>query len=91
MLYTNNEKSEREIKETIPFTTTTKRIKYLGINLPTFPGESDSKESACIVGDLGSIPGLGRFPGEGNYYPLQYSGLENSRDREPGRLQSTGS
>ena len=33
-LYTNNEKSEREIKESIPFTTTTKRIKYLGINLP---------------------------------------------------------
>ena len=34
LLYTNNEKSEREIKETIPFTTATKRIKYLGINLP---------------------------------------------------------
>ena len=79
-LYTNNEKSEREIKETIPFTTTTKRIKYLGINLPTFPGESDSKESACIVGDLGSIPGSGRSPGEGNGNPLQYSCLENPMD-----------
>ena len=33
------------------------------------------------VGDLGSIPGLGRSPGEGNSYPLQYSGLENSMDR----------
>ena len=43
-----------------------------------FPGGSDGKKSACIVGDLGSIPGLGRSPGEGNGYPLQYSGLENS-------------
>ena len=38
------------------------------------------KESACNAGDLGSIPGLGRSPGEGNGYPLQYCGLENSRD-----------
>ena len=38
------------------------------------------KESACNVGDLGSIPGLGRSPGEGKGYPLQYSGLENSMD-----------
>ena len=41
---------------------------------------SAGKESACNVGDLGSIPGLGRSPGEGNSYPLQYSGLENSMD-----------
>ena len=46
-----------------------------------FPGSSDSKESACNAGDLGSIPGLGRSPGEGNGNPLQYSGLENSRER----------
>ena len=46
-----------------------------------FPGGSDGKASACNVGDLGSIPGLGRSPGEGNGYPLQYSGLENSTDR----------
>ena len=39
-----------------------------------------SKESACNAGDLDSIPGLGRSPGEGNCYPLQYSGLENSMD-----------
>ena len=45
-----------------------------------FPGGSDGKESTCHVGDLGSIPGLGRSPGEGNSYPLQYSGLENSTD-----------
>ena len=43
-----------------------------------FPGGSDSKES-CSVGDLGLILGLGRFPGEGNDCPLQYSGLENSK------------
>ena len=45
-----------------------------------FPGGSASKESACNAGDLGLIPGLGRFPGEGKGYPLQYSGLENSMD-----------
>ena len=43
-----------------------------------FPGGSAGKESACNVGDLGSVPGLGRSPGEGKGYPLQYSGLENS-------------
>ena len=42
---------------------------------------SESKESACNAGDLGSIPGLGSSPGEGNDYPLQYSCLENSMDR----------
>ena len=45
-----------------------------------FPGGSAGKESACNVGDLDSIPGLGRSPGEGKGYPLQYSGLENSMD-----------
>ena len=45
------------------------------------PGGSAGKESACNVEDLGSIPGLGRFFGEGSGYPLQYSGLENSMDR----------
>ena len=42
-----------------------------------FPGGSDGKESACSVGDLGLIPGLGRSPGEENGYPLQYSCLED--------------
>ena len=46
-----------------------------------FPGDSDGKESACNAGDLGSIPGSGRSPGEGNGYPLQYSCLENPMDR----------
>ena len=41
---------------------------------------SAGKESACNARDLGSIPGLGRSPGEGNGYPLQYSGLKNSMD-----------
>ena len=40
------------------------------------PGDSAGKESACNVGDLGSVPGLERSLGEGNSYPLQYSGLE---------------
>ena len=45
-----------------------------------FPGGSAYKEFTCSVGDLGSIPGLGRSPGEGKGYPLQYSGLENFMD-----------
>ena len=56
-----------------------------------FPGGSDGKESTCNEGDWGVIPGSGRSPGEGNGYPLQYSCLENSMDREAGRLQSMGS
>ena len=47
-----------------------------------FPGGPDSKESACSAGDLGLIPGLGKSPVEGNDYPLQYSCLENSMDKE---------
>ena len=47
-----------------------------------FPGGSAGKESTCNAGDLGSIPGLGRSPGEGNGYPLQYSGLENPMESQ---------
>ena len=50
-------------------------MSYMG-----FPGGSARKESSCNVGDLDSIPGLGRSPRGGNGYPLQYSGLENSMD-----------
>ena len=45
-----------------------------------FPGGSAGKVSTCNAEDLGLIPGLGRSPGEAKGYPLQYSGLENSRD-----------
>ena len=45
-----------------------------------FPGGSAAKESICNSGDLGLIPGLERSSGEGNSYPLQYFGLENSMD-----------
>ena len=61
--------------ELIIFTIYLSLCHYMG-----FPGGSAGKESSCNVGDLGFIPGLGRSPGEGNSYPLQYSGLENSMD-----------
>jgi len=57
------------------------RTKYTRLGVKKdFPCGSAGKESACSVGDLGSIPGLGRSPGEKIGYPLQYSGLENSMD-----------
>ena len=55
-------------------------IEFLEIK-PGFPGGSDGKESSCNVGDMGSIPGLGRSPGGGHGNPLQYSCLENPMDR----------
>ena len=51
------------------------------------PGGLEGKDSACSAENLGLIPGLGRSPGEGNDYLLQYSGLENSMDR--GAWQAT--
>ena len=54
------------------------KLRELGLNITmNFPGGSDIKELACKVGDLGSLPALGRSPGEGNGNPLQYSCLEN--------------
>ena len=47
----------------------------------SFPGGSDGEESAYNAGDLGSVPGWGRYPGEENGNPLQYSCLENPKDR----------
>ena len=64
-----------------------KSILAHGIIQKGFPGGSVSKESACNGGDQGSIPGLGRSPGERNSNPLQYSCLENSMDR--GTWQAT--
>ena len=60
-----------------PYMTTGKTI---ALTLWGFPGGSDGKASACNVEDLGSIPGLGRSPREGNDNPLQYSCLENPTD-----------
>ena len=60
------------------------RAPWQSVSVRTPPpslGGSDRKESACNEGDLGSIPGSGRSPGEGNGYPLQYSFLENYKDR----------
>ena len=62
-----------------------RKIPWRRDRLPTpvflaFPCGSAGKESACNGGDLGSVPGLGRSPGEGKGYPRQYSGLENSMD-----------
>ena len=65
--------------------TLVRKIHWRRDMLPTpvfwgFPCGSAGRESACNVGDLGSIPGLGGSPGEGKGYPLQYSGMENSMD-----------
>ena len=54
---------------------------YFKTDAKCVPGGSDDKESACNAGDSGSLPGLGRFPGEENGNPLQYSCLGNSMDR----------
>ena len=54
--------------------------KLIGKEVYMFPGGSDSKKSACNADDPDSIPGLRRSPGEGNGYPFQYSGLDNSMD-----------
>ena len=67
------------------FNSWVRKIHWWRDRLPTplflgFPGGSAGKESSCNEGDLGSIPGLGRSPGKGKGYPLQYSGLENSMD-----------
>ena len=70
------------------------KIHWRRDRLPTpvflgFPCDSAGKESTCNVGALGSIPGLGRSPGEGKGYPLQCSGLENAMERSMG-LQRVG-
>jgi len=70
---------------TAQFDSWVRKIPWIRDRLPIpvflgFPGGSAGRESTCSVGDLGLIPRLGRSPGEGKGYPLQYSGLENSRD-----------
>jgi len=61
------------------------------VTFRVFTRGSDGKESACNVRDLGLIPVSGRFPGEVNDNPFQYSCLENLIAEKPGRLQSMGS
>ena len=66
-----------------------KLISSLEPNYKDCPGVSDGKETACNVGDWGSVPGLGRSPGEGKGYPLQYSCRKNPHgQKQPGGLQS---
>ena len=67
-------------------------MKYLRADFDRwgFPGGSFDNESACDVGHLGLIPGLGRSPREEKGYPLQYSGLKNSRDYKSLGLQRVG-
>ena len=72
-------------KEDPGFDSWVRKIRWRRDRLPTslflgFPGVSAGKESVCSMGELGSIPWLGRSPGERKGYPLQYSGLENSMD-----------
>ena len=62
-------------------------VNSAAVNIRGFPGGSDGKESTCNAGDPGLIPGLGRSPGEGIGYLLQYSCLENSMHR--GAWQAT--
>ena len=64
---------------------------FLTQNKNHFPGGSDGKESACNAGDLGSIPGSGKSPGEGNGNPLPYLVWRIPWTEEPGGLQSMGS
>ena len=66
-------------------------LKKFFLEYRIFPGGSEGKASACNVGDPGSIPGLGRSPGEGNGNPLRYSCLENRMGGGAWGLQSTGS
>ena len=65
---------------TVSFDSPNWKVLYCTQILLGFPCGSAGKESACNAEDLGSVPGLGRSPGEGKGYPLQYSGLENSMD-----------
>ena len=67
----------------LPYFSEKMNLFHLVFDIPElgFPGSSDGKASAYDAGDLGSIPGSGRSPGEGNGNPLQYSCLENPMDR----------
>ena len=76
----------------MPRPETQAEIHILGLihRVTGFPGDSNSKESAYNAGDLGSVPGSGRVPGEGNGYPLQYCCLKNPMDRGAWRATVPG-
>ena len=82
------EKSPKPNEERNHRTTQSQAFGCVQILLPGVPGGSAGKESACSAGDPGSILGLGRSPGEGKGYPLQYSGLEDSTDSPWGGKES---
>ena len=65
-------------------------VEFTNCGTMGFPGGSDSKESACNMGGLGSVPGLGGSPGEGNSNPLRYLAWRIPWTEEPGGLQSMG-
>ena len=67
-------------KSRTPLSDFTFTFTFIGHMIWGFPCGTAGKESSCNAGDLDSNPGLGRFPGEGQGYPLQYSGLKNSMD-----------
>ena len=70
----------QQTQPAVPGKTCWRRDRLPSLAFLGFPGGSAGKESACNVGDLGSVPGLGRSPGEENGNSLQYSGLKNSMD-----------
>ena len=70
------------LQKTVDSPLDSKEIKPVNPKGLGFPGGSEEKVSACNAGDLGSIPGLGKSPGERNGNPFQYSCLENPMDRE---------
>ena len=70
----------QQTQPAVPGKTRWRRDRLPSLAFLGFPGGSAGKESACNVGDLGSVPGLGRSPGEENGNSLQYSGLQNSMD-----------
>jgi len=80
MFYTKESACNAEVPSLIPGKILWRRNRLSTPVFLDFPDDSAGKESACNVWDLGLIPGLGRSPGEGKGYPLQYSGLENSMD-----------
>ena len=73
--YTRDSQKELELRSS-SWWSTTLNVHWRYLPLFLVPCIATGKESTCNVGDLGSIPGLGRYPGEENGYPLQYSGLK---------------